>query len=67
MIAVTFSMYENIALKIDIEGLVFLALAGAMQLLLAITNKIVEDMLNQVEMHSLIPGLAKQYGLKIIQ
>ena len=62
-----FKMYENVALKIDIDGLDFLVLAGAMQSLARINNIIVEYMPDQVEMHSLIPGLAKQYGFKVIQ
>lgn len=62
-----FKLYENIALKIDIDGLDFLVLAGAMQSLSGINNIIVEYTPKQVEMHSLIPGLTKQYGFKIIQ
>tara|TARA_B100001063_G_C16616722_1_gene478545 strand:+ start:25 stop:843 length:819 start_codon:yes stop_codon:yes gene_type:complete len=62
-----FKKYKNIALKIDIDGLDFLVLAGAMQSLSSINNIIVEYLPNQVEMHSLIPGLAKQYGFKVIE
>ena len=62
-----FKMYKNVALKIDIDGLDFLVLAGAMQSLAGINDIIVEYLPNQIEMHSLIPGLTKQYGFKIVQ
>ena len=62
-----FTMYKNIALKIDVDGLDFLVLAGAMQSLSGITDIIVEYMPNQVEMHSLIPCLTKKYGFKVVQ
>lgn len=62
-----FKNFENVSLKIDVDGLDFLVLAGALQSLSGISNLIVEYLPDQIKMHSLIPSLVEQYNFNIVQ
>ena len=60
------NQYDNIALKVDVDGLDFLVLTGALNSLRMINKIIIEYLPAQVSMHKLIPFLTKQYGFTVV-